>query len=81
MQRDGLSRVEEKDTTLIKKGAVYHLVGRSRKPAAQAFMRWVYGEVLPSIRKTGEYVSKRRDRYRREGKQAAWVEVREEGIG
>nr|WIE95331.1 hypothetical protein [Microctonus hyperodae filamentous virus] len=30
---------------------------RSKKPEAQAFRRWVTSEVLPSIRRTGAYVS------------------------
>jgi prophage antirepressor-like protein len=29
---------------------------RSRKPEARKFAKWVTGEVLPSIRKTGGYV-------------------------
>lgn len=34
---------------------VYRLVMRSRLPAAEAFEEWVVGEVLPAIRKTGQY--------------------------
>jgi prophage antirepressor-like protein len=34
---------------------VYRLVMRSKMPAAEAFEEWVVGEVLPTIRKTGEY--------------------------
>jgi hypothetical protein len=36
---------------------------------------------VPSILKTGEYVSKRRENYKKQGKQDAWVEEREEGFG
>ena len=28
---------------------------RSNKPAAEEFQDWVFGEVLPTIRKTGKY--------------------------
>lgn len=35
---------------------VYDLVFKSSKPEARAFQDWVYGEVLPSIRKTGMYI-------------------------
>jgi prophage antirepressor-like protein len=31
------------------------LIFKSRKPEAKAFRRWVTNEVLPSLRKTGQY--------------------------
>ena len=34
---------------------VYALIMCSRKPEARAFQRWVFHEVIPSIRKTGGY--------------------------
>ncbi len=34
---------------------LYALVFKSRKPEAEEFQRWVFQEVLPSIRKTGSY--------------------------
>lgn len=33
----------------------YSLILKSRKPEAKAFKRWITHEVLPSIRKTGQY--------------------------
>lgn len=39
----------------INEPGLYSLVMRSRKPQAKAFKRWVTHEVLPSIRKTGQY--------------------------
>lgn len=39
----------------ISESGLYALIGQSRKPEARAFRRWVYGTVLPSIRKTGGY--------------------------
>lgn len=41
--------------TAINECGLYHLIFRSRKPQAQRFRRWVTHEVLPSIRKTGQY--------------------------
>lgn len=41
--------------TVINESGLYALVMTSRKPQARAFRRWVTGEVLPSIRKTGSY--------------------------
>lgn len=34
---------------------LYRLIFRSDKPQAKAFQDWVYNEVLPTIRKTGNY--------------------------
>lgn len=34
---------------------LYWFLGRSDKPKALPFQKWIYGEVLPSIRKTGGY--------------------------
>ena len=42
-------------TTLINEGDVNRLISRSKLPAAERFQDWLFGEVLPSIRKTGGY--------------------------
>jgi prophage antirepressor-like protein len=34
---------------------LYFFLGRSDKPKALPFQKWVYGEVIPKIRKTGKY--------------------------
>lgn len=39
----------------INESGLYQLVFASRKPEAKDFKRWVTSEVLPSIRKTGQY--------------------------
>jgi prophage antirepressor-like protein len=44
-----------RDFNIINEPGLYSLVLRSRKPQAKAFKRWVTHEVLPSIRKTGQY--------------------------
>lgn len=41
-------------TTVYEPG-LYALIARSESPLAVPFQRWVYEEVLPSIRKTGSY--------------------------
>ena len=43
------------DVRFITEGDVYRLITHSRLPAAEQFERWVFDEVLPSIRKTGAY--------------------------
>ena len=40
---------------LINEPGLYHLIFTSRLPEAREFQHWVFHEVLPSIRKTGEY--------------------------
>lgn len=79
-QRDGQYRDTEVEVLVINEAAVFKFVIRSNKPAADAFTNWVASEVLPSIRKTGQYVSARRAKYERQGKQLEWIENREEGI-
>lgn len=41
----------------IPEGDVYRLVAHSKLPAAEKFERWVFDEVLPSIRKHGAYMT------------------------
>lgn len=50
---DSLGRQQE--TLLVSESGMYSLIIRSNKPEAKAFRKWVTGEVLPSIRKTGSY--------------------------
>lgn len=45
---------EQNMTTLFEAG-LYCLIARSNSPIAVPFQKWVYEEVLPSIRKTGNY--------------------------
>lgn len=40
---------------IIPEGDIYRLVIKSQLPAAEKFERWVFDEVLPSIRKHGMY--------------------------
>ena len=40
----------------IPEGDVYRLIAHSRLPSAERFEKWVFDEVLPTIRKTGGYV-------------------------
>ncbi len=40
---------------IVNESGLYNLIFQSRKPEAKKFRKWVTGEVLPSIRKTGRY--------------------------
>ena len=50
---DSIGRQQE--TTIINESGLYSVILRSDKPQAKPFRRWVTGEVLPAIRKTGSY--------------------------
>lgn len=39
----------------IPEGDIYRLIIRSKLPSAEKFERWVFDEVIPSIRQTGSY--------------------------
>lgn len=43
------------EMSIVSEAGLYSLILRSRKPEAKAFKRWITHEVLPSIRKTGQY--------------------------
>lgn len=43
------------EVSIISEPGLYRLTGRSNKPAAKTFNRWVCHDVLPAIRKTGRY--------------------------
>lgn len=45
------------DTNCINESGLYSLIMGSRKPEAKKFKRWVTGEVLPTIRKHGAYMT------------------------
>lgn len=41
--------------TVISEPGLYRLIFRSTKPEAEVFRKWIFSEVLPAIRKTGQY--------------------------
>lgn len=43
--------------SFITEGDVYRLITHSKLPTAEKFERWVYDEVLPSVRKHGAYMT------------------------
>jgi len=52
---DSLGR--QQHTTIINESGLYNVILRSDKPEAKPFRKWITSEVLPTIRKTGGYVS------------------------
>lgn len=59
---------------------LYKLLGRSTKPEAAPFQRWLYHDVVPEIRKTGQYRRKKHEKYVKLGYQTEWIEAREQGV-
>lgn len=61
MQGDGVtirdSMGREQHPTIINESGLYSLVLSSKLPTARKFRRWVTSEVLPSIRRTGGYIT------------------------
>jgi len=48
---------QNRNVTLINESGLYSLILKSKQEEAKKFKRWVTSEVLPTIRKTGGYVS------------------------
>ena len=64
---------------VINESGIYSLIMSSQLPTAKKFKRWVTSEVLPSIRKNGEY--KKTDSYAIEDpveRAKRWIEEQEE---
>ena len=55
---DGTPAVQMVEMLFIPEGDVYRLIVHSKLPSAERFERWVFDEVLPSIRKHGAYMTK-----------------------
>ncbi|MDY0074045.1 MAG: BRO family protein [Thauera sp.] len=51
----GATSEQDNKVIIINESGLYHAVLRSRKPEARPFRKWVTAEVLPAIRKTGQY--------------------------
>jgi len=71
LKRGILTNGGKQQMSIIPEGDLYRLIINSRLPEAEKFESWVFDEVLPSIRKTGEYQTPSR----KEELQAKRVEV------
>lgn len=49
------SKNQHRKLQIVNEAGLYRLIFTSTKVEAEAFKRWVFHDVLPSIRKTGEY--------------------------
>lgn len=57
VKHDTLTNGGVQSINIIPEGDLYRLIIRSKLPAAERFEKWVFDEVLPSIRKHGAYVT------------------------
>lgn len=64
LKKDGYNRIgvidslgREQQAIFVNEQNLYKVIMRSDKPQAEPFQDWVCGEVLPSIRKTGGYIT------------------------
>ena len=55
---DGTPAVQMVEMLFIPEGDVYRLIVQSKLPSAERFERWVFDEVLPSIRRHGAYLTR-----------------------
>lgn len=46
---------QDRQVTIISQSGLYHAILKSRKPEARRFRRWVTGELLPELHRTGSY--------------------------
>lgn len=53
---DGTPAMQEVEMLFIPEGDIYRLAARSKLPGADAFERWIFDEVIPSVRKNGGYL-------------------------
>lgn len=64
IKSDGTPSIQDMEVLVIPESDLYRLIMRSQLPSAERFSDWVCDEVLPSIRKNGEYsLSQRQDSY------------------
>jgi prophage antirepressor-like protein len=57
VKRDILTNGGVQSMTFIPEGDVYRLIVKSNLPKAENFERWIFDEIMPTIRKTGGYMT------------------------
>lgn len=57
IKKDGTPAIQQVDMVFINEQNLYKVIMRSDKPQAEPFQDWVCGEVLPSIRRAGAYMT------------------------
>lgn len=57
VKRSTLTEGGEQEMSFIPESDIYRLIIKSKLPSAEKFEKWVFEDVLPSIRKNGGYIS------------------------
>ena len=57
VKRDTLTRGGKQELSFIHEGDVYRLIVHSKLPSAERFEKWLFDEIVPTIRKTGGYMT------------------------
>lgn len=57
LKRNILTNGGDQEVSFIPEGDVYRLIVRSKLPSAEKFEKWVFDDVLPTIRKHGAYMT------------------------
>lgn len=81
--QNGNELIGRTKTAVINESGLYSLIISSKLPTAKKFKRWVTSEVLPTIRRTGEYKIVKPDSYMIENpaeRARRWAEEYEEKI-
>ena len=74
--RYGENKPRMQEIVLLEEPGIYQLIFSSKLAGAKAFQKWVFEEVLPSIRKTGKY---QRKSSRSVEQSPQWLEARQQG--
>lgn len=83
LDADELTRIkfvsggQTREMYAVNESGLYNVILRSDKPEAKIFKRWITHEVLPSIRKTGEYKTKHKEMT---DYQSRTIKTREENV-
>ena len=75
-----LKPIKGRDIHFISEQGLYFFLGRSDKPKALPFQKWLAGEVLPAIRKTGKYSVSQSPTFRLENGQEYVLSVNQNGL-
>lgn len=60
LKADGTPAMRSTNMNFVNEAGLYQAIGDSKKREAKKFMLWIFTEVIPSIRKNGYYIDKRR---------------------
>ena len=55
IKADGSPATRNTNMNFVNEFGLYYAIGNSKKPEAERFKKWLYSEVIPSIRQNGYY--------------------------